>query len=93
VIDASQAEASASGKCPRRRYKEQLQSAFADLQNVGGRPAGSITAAMFLREFVGETPWVHLDIAAPPGWTTQTLHVERPTGFGVRTFARLARSW
>ncbi len=39
------------------------KSAFADLQNIGGRPAGSITAAWFLKEFVGETPWVHLDIA------------------------------
>ncbi len=44
-------------------YKEQLKSNVADIKNVGGRPAGSITAAHFLAEFVGETPWVHLDIA------------------------------
>ncbi len=44
-------------------YKEQLKSNVADIKNVGGRPAGSITAAHFLAEFVGEIPWVHLDIA------------------------------
>jgi leucyl aminopeptidase len=44
-------------------YREQLKSDYADLKNSGGRPAGAITAAWFLREFVGDTPWAHLDIA------------------------------
>jgi leucyl aminopeptidase len=44
-------------------YKKQLESQTADLQNVGGRPGGSITAASFLSEFVGDTKWAHLDIA------------------------------
>ena len=44
-------------------YREQLKSEIADLINTGGRPAGSITAAMFLKEFAGGLPWVHLDIA------------------------------
>lgn len=44
-------------------YREQLRSDYADLRNTGGRPAGTITAAWFLREFVGEFPWVHLDVA------------------------------
>lgn len=44
-------------------YREQLRSDYADLKNTGGRPAGTITGAWFLREFVGDTPWVHLDIA------------------------------
>jgi leucyl aminopeptidase len=45
-------------------YREQIQSAVADIKNSGGRPAGSITAGWFLKEFVGEdVPWVHLDIA------------------------------
>ena len=44
-------------------YAEGLKSNFADLGNVGGRPAGSITAAKFLQAFVGEVPWAHLDIA------------------------------
>ena len=44
-------------------YKSQIRSDVADLENIGGRSAGSITAASFLKEFVGEIPWVHLDIA------------------------------
>ena len=44
-------------------YAEGLKSNFADLGNVGGRPAGAITAAKFLQAFVGEVPWAHLDIA------------------------------
>jgi len=44
-------------------YREQLRSDYADLKNSGGRPAGAITAAAFLREFVGDVPWVHLDVA------------------------------
>lgn len=44
-------------------YKEKLKSDIADLKNIGGRPAGSITAALFLEEFVGNIPWAHLDIA------------------------------
>ena len=46
-----------------KQYREQLKSDVADLKNVGGRPAGAITAAAFLSEFVGDKPWVHLDIA------------------------------
>ncbi len=46
-----------------KEYREQLDSGVADLKNVGGRPAGTITAATFLKEFVGEVPWAHLDIA------------------------------
>jgi len=44
-------------------YKEVLKSTFADLPNIGNRWGGAITAAMFLKEFVDTTPWVHLDIA------------------------------
>ena len=44
-------------------YKEQLKSNFADLQNIGGRPAGTITAAAFLSHFTENYPWAHLDIA------------------------------
>jgi leucyl aminopeptidase len=44
-------------------YREQLDSPIADIRNSGGRAAGSITAGWFLKEFAGETPWVHLDIA------------------------------
>jgi len=44
-------------------YNQQIKSDVADLKNTGGRPAGSITAAKFLQAFVGDTPWVHIDIA------------------------------
>jgi leucyl aminopeptidase len=44
-------------------YREQIKSDYADLKNTGGRPAGTITAAWFLREFVGDVPWAHLDVA------------------------------
>jgi leucyl aminopeptidase len=52
-------------------YKEQLKSHVADLKNVGERgSAGAITAALFLENFVGQTPWAHFDIAGT-AWTTQ----------------------
>ena len=44
-------------------YREQLKSDIADFTNTGGRPAGSITAALFIKEFTGGLPWVHMDIA------------------------------
>ena len=46
-----------------KEYTKQLDSPFADLGNIGGPKAGSVTAACFLQEFVGDTPWAHLDIA------------------------------
>lgn len=48
-------------------YREQIKSDWADIKNSGGRPAGSITAAWFLRNFVDTTPWAHLDIAGSVG--------------------------
>jgi leucyl aminopeptidase len=45
-------------------YREQIDSTIADIRNSGGRPAGTITAAWFLKEFAGDAPWAHLDIAA-----------------------------
>jgi len=50
-------------------YDEQLKSPFADVANIGGRPAGSITAARFLARFAGKYPWAHLDIAGT-AWTS-----------------------
>ena len=72
-------------------YREQLRSDIADLANVGGRPAGAITAALFLKEFTGGVPWAHLDIA----WTAwadeaQPWQPKGPTGVAVRTLAELA---
>jgi leucyl aminopeptidase len=75
-------------------YKEQLKSPFADLANVGGRPGGAITAALFLREFAGETPWVHLDIAGTAWLDDAKPYASKgPSGVGVRTFINLAMNW
>jgi leucyl aminopeptidase len=52
------------------KYHEQIKSDIADYKNTGGRPAGTITAAAFLSKFVGDVPWVHLDIAGP-AWTAK----------------------
>jgi leucyl aminopeptidase len=72
-------------------YREQLRSDIADMANVGGRPAGSITAALFLKEFTGGLPWAHLDIAST-AWAedAQPWQPKGPTGVAVRTLAELA---
>jgi leucyl aminopeptidase len=73
-----------------REYREQIKSEIADLKNVGGRKAGTITAGYFLREFVDETPWAHLDIAGT-AWNESTKpHLAiGPTGICVRTLVGL----
>ncbi len=77
-------------------YKKQLKSEVADMKNVGGKPAGTITAASFLSNFV-DYPWVHLDIAGT-AWT-QDGFPEKPyfpkgaTGIGVRLLTEVLRSW
>jgi len=75
-------------------YRELLKSAFADLANIGPRWGGAITAAWFLREFAGDTPWVHLDIAGTAWLDDAAPHLAKgPTGVCVRTFAQLAARW
>jgi leucyl aminopeptidase len=75
-------------------YKDYLKSAFADLANVGGRWGGAITAAMFLKEFAEDTPWVHLDIAGTAWLDEEKAHLAKgPTGLPVRTMVRLAMDW
>lgn len=69
-----------------KEYKKQLKSKFADLKNIGEkREAGTITAALFLQEFVEGTPWAHLDIAgtAYPG-KSKIYHNSSASGIGVR---------
>lgn len=69
-------------------FKEQIRSKVADIKNTGGRPGGAETAAAFLSNFVGETPWVHLDIAGTAWTQEKTVKAdylpEGATGFGVR---------
>jgi leucyl aminopeptidase len=71
-------------------YREQIKSKIADIKNVGGRMAGTITGAWFIGEFVDDTPWVHLDIAGT-AWNEKTKpHLAiGPTGIGVRTLVTL----
>jgi len=73
-------------------YKSQYASNVADMKNAGGREGGSITAALILREFVENTPWVHLDIAnvARDNDGSADLNPRGATGFGVRTLVELA---
>jgi leucyl aminopeptidase len=75
-------------------YAEQLRSEIADMMNSGGRPAGACTAAMFLKEFAGGLPWVHLDIAGT-AWADEPkpYQPKGATGIGVRTLAELPFTW
>jgi leucyl aminopeptidase len=80
-------------------YREQIKAPLGDIKNTGGRPAGAITAAWFLANFVGDVPWAHLDIAgtawAEGSWTVVPPYVQRDlaTGVGVRLLTYFARSW
>jgi len=75
-------------------YKEYLKSAFADLGNIGGRWGGAITAAIFLKEFAEDTPWVHLDIAGTAWLDDAKPYLAKgPAGVPVRTLVRLAMDW
>jgi len=71
-------------------YRELMKSDIADVKNAGGRAAGSITAAWFLREFVEGYPWAHLDIAGTAYSDREdATRVKGPTGVGVRLFSEL----
>jgi leucyl aminopeptidase len=70
-------------------YDKKLKSDAADMKNIGGRDAGSITAAQFLQRFVNKTPWAHLDIAGM-AWSKESKPTvpKGATGFGVRLLDR-----
>jgi len=74
-------------------YREMIKGDIADIKNIGGRGAGTITAALFLREFVPDgVPWVHLDIAGTAySETDQVVIPKGPTGTPVRTFVEFVR--
>ena len=75
-------------------YREQIRSQIGDVMNSGGRAGGAINGAMFLKEFAGETPWIHLDIAGlawneePKPWLPKG-----PTGAAVRSIVEWVRSY
>jgi leucyl aminopeptidase len=78
----------------KEEYEEYIESDIADVKNSGGREAGAIQGGLFLKKFVGDTPWVHVDIAGPV-WTDK----DRPyrpkgaTGFGVRLLVEFLRQY
>jgi len=75
-------------------YREQLKSDIADLKNIGGRAAGTITAGAFLSEFAADYPWVHLDVAGTALPAKTGPYVPKgPGGIGVRLLTELARNW
>ena len=72
-----------------KEYKDMIKSSVADMKNIGGAHGGAITAALILQEFVGDTPWAHLDIAGPAfAESDNPLCPKGGTGFGVRTLVK-----
>jgi leucyl aminopeptidase len=94
LLSAAAAEGEGLWRMPLgKAYDKQLKSRVADMKNVGGRPAGSITAAQFLQRFVKDgMPWAHLDIAGTASRKEATpLAPAGATGWGVMTLDRLVR--
>ena len=72
--------------------KDALRSEVADMKNAGERWGGAINASLFLKEFVGDTPWVHLDIAGPSTSPKERGYFNKgATGVGVRTLVEWVR--
>lgn len=76
------------------RHREQMKSPIADLKNSGGPPAGTITAAAFLENFIGDWPWAHIDIAYMDNEIEAQPYIPKgPTGFGMRLLVNLLSNW
>ncbi|MEP2640260.1 leucyl aminopeptidase [Roseobacter sp.] len=91
-LKAAGAEAEGAWRMPLgQAYDDMLKSPIADMKNIGGRPAGSITAAQYLQRFVKDgVPWIHLDIAGVASLKSATkLAPKGATGWGVRALDRL----
>jgi len=73
-------------------YRELIRSGIADIKNTGGRWGGAVTAAMFLKEFVDDTPWIHLDIAGT-AWTEESKNwiALGPSGIAVRSIVEFVK--
>jgi leucyl aminopeptidase len=95
VLAASKTEGERMWTLPLEdEYRDYMKSAFADIANVGGRWGGAATAAIFLKEFAGDTPWVHLDIAGTAWIDDIKPYIAKgPSGLPVRTLVRLAMDW
>ena len=93
-LKAAEAEGEGAWRMPLgEAYDKQLKSRIADMKNVGGRPAGSITAAQFLQRFVkDDCPWIHLDIAGVASVKAETTYAPTgATGWGVMALSRLVQ--
>lgn len=77
-----------------KEYADLLKSEIADMKNIGGKEAGTITASCFLHKFAQETPWVHLDIAGT-AWTEKDrpYRTKGPTAVPLRLLVDLIRNW
>jgi leucyl aminopeptidase len=77
-----------------KRYRKLLDSVVADMKNIGGPYAGTMTASIFLSEFVGDIPWAHLDIAGPMMVDSDDgIYAKGATGFGTRLLIDLASNF
>jgi len=75
-------------------YRDMIKSDIADIKNTGGRWGGAVTAAMFLKEFVGDTPWIHLDIAGVAWMEDAKPWIAKgPSGIAVRSLAEFAQQF
>ncbi|MGH9494048.1 MAG: leucyl aminopeptidase, partial [Candidatus Sulfotelmatobacter sp.] len=75
-------------------YKEQIRSSIADMMNTGGRWGGAINAAMFLKEFAEDTPWIHLDIAGTAWMEDQKPWIAKgPSGIALRSLVEFVKSF
>jgi leucyl aminopeptidase len=76
-----------------REYREEIRSGIADIKNVGGQYGGTITAGLFLQEFIDCPAWAHLDIAGPAFAEKDLPYTPRGgTGFGIRTLVNYLQS-
>ena len=75
-------------------YKDQIRSSIADIMNTGGRWGGAVNAAMFLKEFAEETPWIHLDIAGTAWMDDNKAWIAKgPSGIAVRSLVEFVRGF
>ena len=96
VLDSAGAAGEAMWPLPLPDHlRKPLDSEVADLRNIGSGPYGrALTAGIFLREFVADVPWAHLDIAGPSSASAAwDEHTKGATGYGVRTLAALLAGW
>ena len=90
LLDAGEREGEPGWELPLwKRYRRQIESSVADVKNIGNRFGGAITAALFLKEFVGDVPWAHMDIAGTAFAQGGTDYAPKgATGSPVRTVVR-----